>query len=44
MGSLHNMNKEQFVHFIKMHIRDEASAGLIQKLEKPLEENQGPNL
>ncbi|XOQ16262.1 MAG: RusA family crossover junction endodeoxyribonuclease [Shouchella clausii] len=35
MGSLHSMNKEEFVNFVKMHIRDEASAGLIQKLEKP---------
>ncbi|SPU22413.1 Uncharacterised protein [Niallia circulans] len=23
MGSLHSMNKEEFVNFVKMHIRDE---------------------
>lgn len=38
------MNKEQFVYFVKMHIRDKPSAGLIQKLENPPEENQEPNL
>jgi predicted house-cleaning noncanonical NTP pyrophosphatase (MazG superfamily) len=34
-GKLDIMNKEQFVYFVKMHIRDKASAGLIQKLENP---------
>ncbi|MDY7223746.1 hypothetical protein [Halalkalibacterium halodurans] len=29
------MNKEEFVNYVKSHIRDEAKEGLIQKLEKP---------
>lgn len=29
------MNKEEFVYFVKTHIRDEARTGLIQKLENP---------
>ncbi|WP_062746649.1 hypothetical protein [Shouchella tritolerans] len=29
------MDKETFIYFVKTHIRDEARAGLIQKLEKP---------